>query len=112
MDPAAGGGDHMAWGLAVLLFSTLIEGYSLLVAVRAVATGAAASGMTFLAFVKAGRDPTSIAIMMEDGAAVAGLLVAAACTKLAELTGQMVRCSRVWSSQHCIHVLYPCIGIP
>ena len=83
--------DNMGWGLAVLLVSTLVEGYSLSVAVRAVAEGARAAGMRFWEFVRAGRDPTSIAVMMEDGAAVAGLLIAALATKLVSWTGYMAR---------------------
>ena len=54
----------------------MLEGYSLLVAVRTVAAGAASHGLTFMEFVRRGMDPTSIAVMMEDGAAVAGLILA------------------------------------
>lgn len=81
----------MTWGFAVLILSTLVEGCTLLVAVRAVAAGARAAGMRFLDFVKSGRDPVSVAIMAEDGAAVAGVIVASVCTKLAETTG-----ARMW----------------
>lgn len=78
------------WGFAVLILSTLVEGFTLAVAVRAVAAGARATGMKFLDFVKSGRDPVSVAIMAEDGAAVAGVIVAAACTALVDLTGAAV----------------------
>lgn len=61
---------------AVLGFSTLLEGYSLLVAIRTVTAGAASHGLPFMEFVRRGMDPTSIAVMMEDGAAVAGLGIA------------------------------------
>ena len=61
---------------AVLGVSLLLEGYSLLVAVRTVTAGAAAAGLPFAEFVRRGMDPTSIAVMMEDGAACAGLLIA------------------------------------
>lgn len=80
----------MTWGFAVLLFSTLVEGCTLLVAIRAVAAGARAAGMRFADFVKSGRDPVSVAIMAEDGAAVAGVIVAAVCTALVEHTGAAV----------------------
>lgn len=63
---------------AVLGVSLLLEGYSLLVAVRTVTAGAAAAGLPFAEFVRRGMDPTSIAVMMEDGAACAGLLIAGA----------------------------------
>jgi hypothetical protein len=53
--------------------------------------GASAAGMRFLDFVRSGRDPVSVAIMAEDGAAVAGVIVAAVCTQLVSVTGQAVR---------------------
>lgn len=56
--------------------SLLLEGFSLLVAVRTVTAGAASHGISFAEFVKRGMDPTSIAVMMEDGAACAGLVIA------------------------------------
>ncbi len=68
-------GGHVA---AVLGISGIVEGYSLWVAVRAVSQGAQAAGLTFWEFVKRGMDPTSIAVMMEDAAAVTGLGIAGA----------------------------------
>jgi zinc transporter 9 len=64
--------------------SLLLEGVSLTVAIRAVRAGAEAAGLTFLEFVRRGMDPTSIAVMMEDSGAVAGLCIAGApaCTQL------------------------------
>ena len=56
--------------------SLLLEGYSLLVAIRTVTAGAASQGLSFTEFVRRGMDPTSIAVMMEDGAACAGLIIA------------------------------------
>ena len=54
----------------------MLEGFSLLVAIRTVTAGAASHGISFTEFVKRGMDPTSIAVMMEDGAACAGLIIA------------------------------------
>lgn len=54
----------------------MLEGFSLLVAIRTVTAGAASHGISFAEFVKRGMDPTSIAVMMEDGAACAGLVIA------------------------------------
>ena len=56
----------------------IVEGYSLLVATRSVLQGAQAMGMTFWEYLRRGMDPTTVAVMMEDGAAVAGLLIAGA----------------------------------
>ncbi len=53
-----------------------MEGYSLMVATRSVIQGAAAHGLTFWQFLRRGLDPTSIAVMLEDGAAVTGLVIA------------------------------------
>ena len=47
-----------------------------MVAIRTVTAGAAQQGLSFAEFVRRGMDPTSIAVMMEDGAACAGLVVA------------------------------------
>ncbi len=63
---------------AVLGMSLVLEGFSLTVAIRAVRAGAEAAGLTFLEFVRRGLDPTSIAVMMEDAGAVAGLCIAGA----------------------------------
>ena len=86
---------ELGWGLTVLMLSTVVEGYTLLVAVRAVMTGARVAGMQFFEYVKSGRDPVSVAIMAEDGADVAGVITAAVCTKLAEATKIAVRFPRV-----------------
>jgi zinc transporter 9 len=63
---------------AVLGLSFVVEGYSLLVATRSVVAGAAAAGLGTMEFIKRGMDPTSIAVMLEDGAAVTGLVIAGA----------------------------------
>lgn len=62
--------------------SLLLEGFSLLVAIRTVTAGAASQGLSFAEFVRRGMDPTSIAVMMEDGAACAGLVIAGTCQRL------------------------------
>ncbi len=67
---------------AVLGVSVVVEGYSLLVATRAVLQGAHAMGMTFTEYIRRGMDPTTVAVMLEDGAAVAGLVIAGEFPKL------------------------------
>lgn len=74
----------------VLGIPVLLEGISLQVAVKTVAEGAAARGMPFWEYVRRGMDPTSIAVMLEDGGAVAGLLIAGTCTSMVYLTGNTV----------------------
>jgi hypothetical protein len=54
----------------------VVEGYSLLVATRSVFAGAHAAGLSFREYIARGMDPTSIAVMLEDAAAVMGLFIA------------------------------------
>jgi hypothetical protein len=61
---------------AVLGVSLLLEGASLLVAIRSVREGAEIAGLSFMEYVRRGIDPTSVAVMMEDAGACAGLIVA------------------------------------
>lgn len=79
--------DNLGYGLTVLCVSFVVEGYSLLVATRSVLQGAAAHGLTFWQFLRRGLDPTSIAVMLEDGAAVAGLVIAGVSTGVSHVTG-------------------------
>lgn len=46
--------------------------------------------MRFWEYVKHARDPTSIAVFMEDTAAVSGVVIAGACTYLAHSTGLVI----------------------
>lgn len=79
--------EHLGASLAVLLTSFVIESYSLLVAYRALSEGAALAKMPVAQYVKLGIDPTSVSVVCEDGAAVLGLVVAAACLTLTKVTG-------------------------
>ena len=92
IDCASGGAaaatvpTNLSVSAAVLAASAVVEGYSLYVAVRAVSAGAAAAGLPFKAYVARGSDPTSVAVMLEDGAAVAGLALAGAATAATAVT--------------------------
>ncbi|GIL80579.1 hypothetical protein Vretifemale_9762 [Volvox reticuliferus] len=79
--------EHMGWSYGVLLLSGLLEGYSLWVASRVVVAGAKARRMGVLQYIRSGMDPTTVAVMMEDGGAVLGLIIAGVCTALAQATG-------------------------
>jgi zinc transporter 9 len=70
---------------AVLGVSFLIEGGVLLFAVRSIARQRGA--LPFFRYVREGADPASVAVLLEDGAAVLGLLLAALGIGLAYLTG-------------------------
>jgi solute carrier family 30 (zinc transporter), member 9 len=82
--------EHVTATLAVVAVSLVIESYSLLVAWRALAAGAAARGMSTRAYMTEAQDPTSMAIVAEDGAAVVGLAVAAMSLLAAEASGNAV----------------------
>jgi len=79
-----------SWAFAVLAVSAVLEGYSLLVAMRSIKEGADARGMSFLEYVGSGQDPTTVAVLMEDGGAIIGLGVAGMCTALTQITGNSV----------------------
>jgi zinc transporter 9 len=72
----------------VLGLSFLIEGGVLLFAVRGLRKQAA--GMGFWRYVREKADPAAVAILLEDGAAVLGLVLATAGILLAYLTGNPV----------------------
>ncbi|HVK64702.1 MAG TPA: cation diffusion facilitator family transporter [Polyangium sp.] len=72
----------------VLGLSFLIEGSALLFAVRSVA--AQRGSMPFFRYVREKADPASVAILLEDGAAVVGLLLATAGILASYRTGSPV----------------------
>lgn len=82
--------EHIEYAALVIGGSFLIEGASLLVAIHAVRKGAAAEGMSVRDYVWRGHDPTSVAVMTEDGAAVAGLLIAGASLVAVNATGNAI----------------------
>ncbi|KAL8223580.1 hypothetical protein R6Q57_019055 [Mikania cordata] len=81
---------NMIYAALVIGGSFIIEGASLAVAVHAVRKGAAAEGMTLRDYVWRGHDPTSVAVMTEDGAAVTGLLIAATSLVAVKMTGNPI----------------------
>lgn len=82
--------DNMYIAAAVIAGSMIIEGASLLVAINAVRQGASAEGMTLWDYCWRGHDPTAVAVMMEDGAAVTGLVVAGVSLVAVSLTGNPI----------------------
>ncbi|KAF8047054.1 hypothetical protein N665_3235s0003 [Sinapis alba] len=81
---------NMEYAAVVIGGSFLIEGASLLVAIQSVKKGAAQEGMTIRDYIWRGHDPTSVAVMTEDGAAVAGLAIAAASLVAVKMTGNAI----------------------
>lgn len=69
--------DHVSeswWPIAVLIISAIIEGYTLIVAFRAVNTQR--GERAFWDYVRHGDDPTGVAVLMEDAIAVTGVFTA------------------------------------
>ncbi|KAE8735645.1 Metal tolerance protein C4 [Hibiscus syriacus] len=82
--------DNIEYAALVIGGSFIIEGASLVVAIQAVKKGAAAEGMKVRDYVWRGHDPTSVAVMTEDGAAVTGLAIAAASLVAVKTTGNAI----------------------
>jgi len=77
-------------GLCVIGFSCIIETYSFSRGIRATINGAKETNMGFIDYVKKGPDPMGVSVMMEDGAALVGLMIATVCLGMTVLTGNAV----------------------
>ncbi|XP_021761911.1 metal tolerance protein C4-like [Chenopodium quinoa] len=82
--------EHIKYAALVIGGSFIIEGASLVVAIHAVRKGAAAEGMKLRDYIWRGHDPTSVAVMTEDGAAVTGLAIAGASLMAVNATGNPI----------------------
>ena len=80
-------GGSTAIGLAVLAVALAAEGTSLLRAVRQVRSGASGSRDSLGRYVRELRDPAPRIVLLEDGAAVIGVILAAAGLIARDLTG-------------------------
>jgi zinc transporter 9 len=76
-------------GLAfvILAVSGVVEGWSYWMAHKAVRDSARESGMSFMEYVRDGPDPMGVAVLIEDSAAVLGIVIAAVALFVADLTG-------------------------
>lgn len=66
--------------LLILLFSFLVEGYAFWVAFKE--TLKVKGKLSFKQFIKQGDDPTIVGVLLEDGLAVLGVIIAAVCILL------------------------------
>ncbi|KAJ4826379.1 Metal tolerance protein C4 [Turnera subulata] len=82
--------ENIQYAALVIGGSFIMEGASLFVAIQAVKKGAAAEGMSVRDYIWRGHDPTSVAVMTEDGAAVTGLAIAAASLVAVNTTGNAI----------------------
>lgn len=76
--------------VGVLIFSIVLESWTLWVAVTEVKKSAAAVDMTLREYTHEGPDPMAVAVLLEDAAAVLGVLIALTCIGLYVLTGNPI----------------------
>ncbi|XP_072352766.1 proton-coupled zinc antiporter SLC30A9, mitochondrial [Scyliorhinus torazame] len=78
--------ESLTWAYFILAGSLVSEGATLLVAVNELRKSAQAKGINFYQYVMHGHDPTTNVVLLEDAAAVLGVLLAAGCMGLTSLT--------------------------
>lgn len=78
---------HVQWGLIILVLSFAAEAVSLGVGFASVRTSARATGQTVWQYLRTGPDPMGVAVVLEDSAAVVGVVFALVGLGLTELTG-------------------------
>ena len=80
------GHEASTWSIYILLFALVIEGGALLLAVKGLAGAAKEEGLTFVEYVKTTDDPFGVAVLLEDGGAVFGVMIALVAVTLAKVT--------------------------
>lgn len=79
--------DNIGLALIIFLVAAILEGWTLLVAIREIRIAADADGMTFREYIREGSDPMAVAVLLEDGAAELGVILAACCLGMTQVTG-------------------------
>ncbi|CAJ0958434.1 unnamed protein product [Ranitomeya imitator] len=79
--------ESLLWAYCILAGSLVSEGATLLVAVNEIRKSARIKGMSFYQYVIQSKDPSTNVVLMEDAAAVLGVIMAASCMGLTSLTG-------------------------
>ncbi|CAN2388487.1 cellular zinc ion homeostasis [Pristimantis euphronides] len=79
--------ESLLWAYCILAGSLVSEGATLLVAVNEIRKSARIKGLTFYQYVIQSKDPSTNVVLMEDAAAVLGVVMAASCMGLTSLTG-------------------------
>lgn len=77
--------EHAWVNLVILAVSIVLEGFSLSVAIKEVGVAARERRQTFFETLRTHRDPTIFAVVYEDTAAIAGLIVALVGTILTQM---------------------------
>ncbi|XP_050005603.1 proton-coupled zinc antiporter SLC30A9, mitochondrial [Alexandromys fortis] len=79
--------ESLLWAYCILAGSLVSEGATLLVAINELRRSAQAKGKSFYKYVMESRDPSTNVILLEDTAAVLGVIIAATCMGLTSVTG-------------------------
>ncbi|XP_029020665.1 proton-coupled zinc antiporter SLC30A9, mitochondrial [Betta splendens] len=79
--------ESLLWAYCILAGSLVSEGATLLVAINEIKKSAKKEGLTFYEYVMQSRDPSTNVVLLEDAAAVLGVIMAAGCMGLTSLTG-------------------------
>lgn len=80
------GHEASALSIYVLLFALVIEGGSLALAIKGLVQDAKENQQTFREYVQTTDDPFGVAVLLEDGGAVLGVLIALGAVSLAKVT--------------------------
>ncbi|TRY54763.1 hypothetical protein DNTS_031277 [Danionella cerebrum] len=79
--------QSLVWAYCILAGSLVSEGATLVVAINEIKKSARKQGLTFYEYVMQSRDPSTNVVLLEDAAAVLGVVLAAGCMGLTSLTG-------------------------
>ncbi|KAK5864535.1 hypothetical protein PBY51_015772 [Eleginops maclovinus] len=79
--------QSLLWAYCILAGSLVSEGATLLVAINEIKRSAGIHGVSFYEYVMQSRDPSTNVVLLEDAAAVLGVIMAASCMGLTSLTG-------------------------
>ncbi|KAM6440709.1 proton-coupled zinc antiporter SLC30A9, mitochondrial [Liasis olivaceus] len=79
--------ESLLWAYCILAGSLVSEGATLLVAINEIRRSARAKGLSFYHYVIQACDPSTNVVLLEDTAAVLGVMLAATCMGLTSITG-------------------------
>uniref|UniRef100_A0A8C8M8C9 Proton-coupled zinc antiporter SLC30A9, mitochondrial n=1 Tax=Oncorhynchus tshawytscha TaxID=74940 RepID=A0A8C8M8C9_ONCTS len=79
--------ESLLWAYCILAGSLVSEGATLLVAINEIKKSAGQQGVSFYEYVMQSRDPSTNVVLLEDSAAVLGVIMASSCMGLTSLTG-------------------------
>ncbi|XP_052374258.1 zinc transporter 9-like [Oncorhynchus keta] len=78
--------ESLLWAYCILAGSLVSEGATLLVAINEIKKSAGQQGVFFSEYVMQSRDPSTNVVLLEDSAAVLGVIMASSCMGLTSLT--------------------------